>query len=309
MKRLVIDTDPGLDDAHAIMMACAHPDVRVEAITTVGGNVGLQHTTQNACLILDIMDASTPVYAGAAGPLLQRMTEDASTVHGGDGLGNSGYSPSCRAVEHMHGVNALSALATAAPEQLTLVTIGPLTNVALATRLDPELPYKYAGLIVMGGAIRSMGNTSNPSAEFNIYADPEAAAIVFESWPSLQLVSWETTIDHGLPIEQWLSLFDTGTRRSEFLQRIMANHTKQVREVRGLDKMYSADPLAMAVALEPGIVRCSERRFVQVELAGGHTRGQTTVDWTSRTGHAPNADIVLEVDQERLWSLLRSAVV
>ena len=218
MTRFVIDTDPGVDDAHAIMMAFAHPEAQIEAITTVAGNVSLERTTANACTILDMLERDVPVYAGCDRPLVAR-TPDASHVHGKDGLGDSGYPPSERRVADEHAVCALVRLANESPGELTLVAIGPLTNLALATRLDPTLPERYKRLVAMGGAIRGTGNIT-PAAEFNVYADPEAAAIVFDAWPGLTLISWETTMAHGFTAEQAETLMAMDSPRAEFFRRI-----------------------------------------------------------------------------------------
>ncbi len=306
MTRFVIDTDPGVDDAHAIMMAFAHPEAQIEAITTVAGNVSLERTTANACTILDVLERDVPVYAGCDRPLVAR-SPDASHVHGADGLGDSGYPPSKRTVADEHAVHALVRLANESPGELTLVAIGPLTNLALATRLDPTLPEKYKRLVVMGGAIRGTGNIT-PAAEFNVYADPEAAAIVFDAWPGLTLISWETTMAHGFTAEQVETLMAMDSPRAEFFRRITRQTIESVHHALGRHELLAPDGLAMAVALEPDIVRKAETHYVQVELAGHHTRGQTTVDWFDQTGNEPNVNLVLEVDAERLWELMEAAV-
>jgi purine nucleosidase len=306
MNRFVIDTDPGVDDAHAIMMAFAHPEARVEAITTVAGNVSLERTTANACTILDVLERDVPVYAGCGRPLVAEAL-DASYVHGKDGLGDSGYPPSKHEVADEHAVHALIRLANASPGELALIALGPLTNLALATRLDPTLPEKYERLVVMGGAIRGTGNVT-PAAEFNVYADPEAAAIVYDAWPGLTLISWETTIDHCLMAEQIETLMAMDSPRAEFFRRISRGTIKTIQQFLGRQVMTTPDPLAVAVALEPDIVRKAERHYVQVELAGHHTRGHTTVDWLDQTGQEPNVNLVLEVDTERLWELMQAAV-
>jgi purine nucleosidase len=180
MNRLVIDTDALVDDAHAIMMAFAHPQARIEAITTVAGGTSLERATATACIILDVLERDVPVHAGCGRALAARDTPDASFVMGQDGLGDSGYPPSKRKVADEHAVYALIRLGNASPGELTLIAIGPLTNVALATRLDPMLPQKYRRLIAMGGSIRGLGNIT-PAAEFNVYTDPEAAAIVVDA--------------------------------------------------------------------------------------------------------------------------------
>jgi purine nucleosidase len=306
MNRFVIDTDPGVDDAHAIMMAFADPEAQVEAITTVAGNVSLERTTANACTILDVLEQHVPVYAGCSRPLVSPAS-DASHVHGQDGLGNSRYPPSKRKVDGEHAVNALVRLANASPGELTLVTIGPLTNVALATRLDPALPSKYKRLIAMGGAIRGTGIVTSV-AEFNAYTDPEAVAIVFDTWPGLTLISWETTMAHAFTAEQVETLMAMDSPRAEFFRRITQWKINFIHQSMGRQVLPTADGLAVAVALEPDIVRKAEAHYVQIELAGHYTRGQTVVDWNDQTGQEPNANLVLEVDTERFWELMQAAV-
>jgi purine nucleosidase len=199
-------------------------------------------------------------------------------------------------------------LAEAAPGELTLVAIGPLTNLAVALKLDPGLPAKYKRLVIMAGAIHSRGNTANLSAEFNVFADPEAAHVVLSAWPRLSLVSWETTLAHGFGPELFQRFFSLGTPRAEFFRRsnarIIAHHLDVMRRT----VLYAPDGLAMAVALEPAIVARSEWHAVSVELHGRHTRGQTTVDWQDRSGCPANVEIILEVDQQRFIELMEAGL-
>jgi purine nucleosidase len=307
MKRFVIDSDPGVDDAHAIMMAFAHPDVRVEAITTVAGNVSLAKTTANALKILDVLEQDVPVYEGCDGALVSRES-DAASVHGDDGLGDCGIPASSRTPATGHAVNALIQVANQYPGEVTLVTLGPLTNVALATRFDPDLPQKYAKLVVMGGAIRSMGNTTNTTAEFNIHQDPEAAAIVFDNWPALTLVSWETTMEHGIEAEWYEQITRHNNRRSEFLHKISQKTIEFFHRVVKREQLFAADPLAMAVAIDPDIITDARMYAVKIELDGASTRGQTSVDWFGISGREPNVNVVLKVDIDRFKSLMEDAV-
>lgn len=310
MPNLVIDTDPGVDDAHAIMMAFAHEGAKVKAITTVAGNVELDRTTANACTVLDVLGVPperTPIFVGCDRGLLGTRL-DAASVHGGDGLGNSNHPRSNRRVEREHAALALIRLADESPGELTLVAIGPLTNIALATRLDPQLPTKYQRLVVMGGAIRGAGNMPDPTTEFNIRTDPEAAAIVFNSWPGLWLLSWETTMEYMLHYDQARQLLDAGTPRSDFARRITEQTLTFIQDRLGRAGLFMPDPLAMAAALEPSVVTRSEMRAVTVELRGEHTRGQTSVDWHHLTGRQPHVNLILEINFERFFEMMTKAV-
>ncbi len=307
MERIIIDTDPGVDDALAIMMALAHPGVKVEALTVVAGNVGLEHTVPNACKILDVMGAQVPVYTGCDRPLLH-LAEDAALVHGTDGLGDLGEAPSNRLVEGEHAAVALARLANESPGEITLVTIGPLTNLAVALMLDPALPHKFKRLVVMGGAVHGRGNTASVSAEFNIYADPEAAHIVFERWPELVLVSWEATLAHSIParlLEEWGAL---ESPRARFYKRISRKAVEYIKAYFGKTIFLAADGLALAVVLEPEIIQKYETHHVAIEIDGRYTRGQTLVDWDDRSGKTPNAQIIQEVDRDRFYKLMENAL-
>lgn len=307
MQRLIIDTDPGVDDAQAIMMAHAHPDAVIEALTVVAGNVGLSRTVANACTILDKLACDVPVYVGCDRALVQ-ASRHATNIHGEDGLGDANFPPSPRTVETEHAAAALVRMAHEQPGVYTLVALGPLTNIALALRLDPQLPAKFNRLVIMGGAVRSMGNATNLSAEFNIFSDPEAAHIVFAEWPHFELVDWEVTMAHAIPharLQRWLEMT---TPRAHFFRTITRNLLHHVKATSGAAHLYAADPLAMAVVLEPDIVRHAAEHYAAVELMGHHTRGQTLVDWRNRSGGRKNARIVLKVDEERFYDLLEAAL-
>lgn len=311
MEKLIIDTDPGVDDAEAILMAAAHPNATIAAILAVGGNVGLEHTVRNSLTIVEALGQDIPVYAGCDKPLVI-FQEDAAFVHGQDGLGDVGYVPKTRQAESEHAALALLRMANEAPGEYTLVAIGPLTNIAVALKLDPKLPEKLKRFVVMGGAVTAHGNTSNVSAEFNIYHDPEAAHVVFEAWETygglIELIDWEATMRHGIPeavIQRWHAL---DTPKSRFYKDISAKTMEFIRQYMGRTMMFGADPLAMAVALEPDIVTKAEVRHVSVELTGMYTRGQTTTDWGQRNGRTANTNIILELNTDRFFALMEQGL-
>src|ERR1700735_676563 len=193
--QLLIDTDPGVDDALAILMAHAHADVI--GLSIAAGNVGLAHTTRNARTLVDLLGASTPVFAGCSTPLVRAPEEDAAFVHGEDGFGDVGFREPKATASAESAALALLRLTRERPGELTLVALAPLTNLARALRLDPTLPQRVKRLVVMGGAVTGHGNTGKIPAEFNVGFDPEAAHVVFESFPDFELVDWEATLRHA----------------------------------------------------------------------------------------------------------------
>ncbi len=307
MEKLIIDTDPGVDDAHAILLALAHPDVHVEAITTVNGNVNLDLTTANALKILDAAGRDLPVYRGCDRPLISRRG-NAVHVHGEDGLGDCKIPLSKKSAQTEHAVHALVRLANENPGEITLAAIGPLTNLAVALSIDPYLPKKIKRLVIMGGAIYGKGNTETITSEFNIHTDPEAAHMVFSAWPMLTLLSWETTLAHIFSRDVLDHFFNLGTSRAKFFhdtnQKILSYIRNRLRQ----DVLFAPDGLALAAAVEPEVITRSEKRYVSIELHGSQTRGQTVVDWYGTTQKEPNTEIILEVDQPRFIQLMENGL-
>ncbi len=302
--RLLIDTDPGVDDALAILMAHAHADV--VALSIAAGNVGLAHTVANALKLIDVIGVDTPVFAGCPVPLVL-PADGAGFVHGADGFGDTGYLPSTRRAADEHAAAAIVRLARLQPGQMTLVALAPLTNLALALRLDPQLPSRIARLVIMGGAVTGRGNTHLVPAEFNIGFDPEAAHIVFSEWPAFDLVDWEACVRHAMAFERFDAIVAAGDARAAFYAAI-SRKARAFNQAQGRHGMIAADALAMAVALEPAIIRRAEHHRVEIELTGTTTRGATVVDWEDRMGRPANARIVLDVDQARFEALVASAV-
>lgn len=302
---LLIDTDPGVDDALALLMAFGDTRHRLLGLTIAAGNVGLRHTVANALKLCEVAGVDVPVYAGCPVPLVH-PAEDAAYVHGQDGFGDTGYAPAARAAEDEHAALAIIRLAREHAGRLLLVTLGPLTNLALALRLDPDLPSRVGRLVVMGGAVTGQGNTSIP-AEFNIAFDPEAADVVFRAFPMAEVVDWEAVLRHGFAhrdFEAWLA---RGDQRARFYDGI-SRFTRAWSEGKRGEHWHSADALAMAAALQPDGVLRAEQRFLGVELEGRLSRGATLVDWQGRSGRPANACIVLDYDQARFEAQIRAAL-
>ncbi|MDH5835532.1 nucleoside hydrolase [Luteimonas kalidii] len=303
---LLIDTDPGVDDALALLMAFDDSAHEVVGLTVAAGNVGLTHTVANALKLCEVAGrGEVPVFAGSAAPLLH-PAPDAAYVHGRDGFGDTGYQPATTKVAEEHAALAILRLSHVHAGRLLLVALGPLTNLALALALDPTLPQRVGRLVVMGGAVTAHGNIT-PAAEFNIHFDPEAARIVFEAFPRFDLADWEATVAHGLPhqeVETWL-----GGRggRARFYEAISRQTRRWSADRRG-DRWFAADALAMAWALEPqGALEAAERPLA-VCLEHGPARGATVVDWNRQSGQPDRARILLRYDQDRFQARVRSAL-
>ncbi len=301
---LLIDTDPGVDDALAILIA--HRSASVIGLTMAAGNVGLAHTVANALKLTEVIGVDTPVFAGCASPLVLPAA-DAGFVHGADGFGDTGYRASEGRAADEHAVAAILRLSREYAGQLTLVALAPLTNLALALRLDPELPSRIARLVVMGGAVTGRGNTHLVPAEFNIGFDPEAAHIVFSAWPQLELIDWEACVRHAMDFAWFDRTVAAGDAAAQFYAAI-SRKARRFSEAHGRRGMIVADALAMAVAVAPEIVRRAESHHVGIELSGSLTRGATVVDWEDRLGRRANARIVLGIDQARFQAIVARAL-
>lgn len=304
---LLIDTDPGVDDALAILMAFNDPGHDVVGLSIAAGNVGLDYTVRNALKLCEVAGRDdVPVFAGCASPLVFVPREDAAHVHGRDGFGDVGFEPVARRAGSEHAALAILRLSHQYAGELLLVALGPLTNIALALKLDPTLPSRIKRFVVMGGAVSAHGNIT-PAAEFNVAFDPEAAHVVFEGFPAFDLADWEAVIAHGFhhqKAERWLQ---AASPRARFYDAISLQTRQWSADRRG-ELWHSADALAMAYALQPdGALELAERPL-QVETAGALTRGATVTDWNRQTGRPDQARILLRYDQARFEGLVEAAL-
>eukprot|EP01037_Dinobryon_pediforme_P011852 gene11852-11941_t len=272
----LIDTDTASDDAVALMMAMQAPDVHIAAITTVAGNVNVAQATINALYTAEICGKDIPVYIGADKPLM-RPHLDASWFHGLDGMGEMNYPAPARKPEATHAVDAIIDTIEANPG-LVLVTLGPLTNIALAVAKKPEITAKVGRCIIMGGNPGCVGNVT-PAAEYNIWVDPEAAKMVFRSGLPIEMVGWHLSRDEAVwseaDIQQVLAL---GTARATFAVECNRIARKAFQTQTGQDGIALPDPTAMAVALYKHIGTSWSRHAVEIETLSELTRGMTVID-------------------------------
>ena len=307
MRRFLIDTDTASDDAVALVMALKHPDVQVEAITVVAGNVPLPQAVQNALYTVEQCGKDVPVVAGAAKPLT-RPLETAQNVHGQDGMGDIGLPLSGREPAAWHAVDVILETINRNPGEITLVSLGPLTNIALALSRDPGIANKVARYVMMGGVGDGWGNVT-PVSEYNLWCDPEAAKIVFESGIPIEMVGWDISYQYAVfgPKERE-RLLAVGTKLAKFCVDIQATLDEYVLTETKLEGFDLPDPIAMAVALEPGVATRMEKLFVTIETEGRWSRGQTIVDHMGFTRREKNVQVVLEANRARFIDMLHEAV-
>ena len=304
-KPVILDVDPGHDDAVALMLACGHPDLDLLAVTTVAGNVSLEKTTHNALRILSLVGCTdVPVGAGASEPL-ERPLHTAEDIHGKSGLDGPEEIPEASFEPDERGAVALiSDTLRATSEPVTLVPVGPLTNIALFLREHPDLKDRVGRISLMGGSM-GLGNTT-PAAEFNIYVDPEAAREVFESGLPITMSGLDVTHQAGAGPEVRERLRTSGRVGgvvAGFLDFFAATYDS----VFGFEAPPLHDPVAVAAVLEPGLLQTRPMR-VDIECESGLTRGETVCDFYGVTGRAPNAEVGVELDRERFFRLLYGAL-
>ncbi len=307
--KMIIDTDAGVDDAQAIMLALSDPTADVLAITTLTGNVHIDQVNPNVLTILEVMGRDVPVYAGIDRPLIQPW-EDAAEFHGGDGLGNLRERPPLtRAIEDEHAVPALLRLSREHEGELTLIALGPLTNIAAAVRLDPDFPARIKQFVFMGGTIAAQGNTPIVTAEYNIYTDPEAAWITLDAFPHSTMLSWETTLAHGFAWDKFNALCDIDTVSGRFFRAISRETAERLKQGFSRPAYLLPDPLAMAITLQPGLLQKSGDYHVTVELNGAQTRGQTVIDYMGVAGKPANVSVAQALDTEGVYQLFVAALL
>jgi len=275
-RTFLIDTDTASDDAVALIMALRAPDIHVAAITTVAGNVPLPQATRNALYTLDLCGANVPVYIGADKPLV-RTHRSATWFHGNDGLGDHDYPIPSQSAVSGHAADAIIDTIEANPG-LVLVTLGPLTNMALAVTKQPKIAAQVSRCVVMGGAPGCEGNVT-PAAEFNIWVDPEAARIVMNSGLPIELVGWHLCRGDAVIGEDDIArILGFPNPLANFAIECNSYARQALKVQTGEDGICLPDPVAMALALDPSIGTDWSEHYIDVETASELTRGMTVVD-------------------------------
>jgi purine nucleosidase len=306
MRRFLIDTDTASDDAIAIVMALRQPNIHVEALTVVGGNVALDQAVQNALYVVELCGEETPVYAGLAKPMM-RTLETASEVHGEDGMGDCGFALHGRTPTEGRAVDVIVDTILAAPGEITLVCLGPLTNIAAALLRAPEIADAVERVVVMGGTgVHGPGNVT-AMAEFNFWADAEAAAIVTASAMPLEFVGWDISITSAVVTQQRFDARDAIKTPMAVFSRDVAQAVRRFAMGLGLEGDDLPDPIAMAHAIDPSVATVA-RLYVEVMPGDGPQRGAMSIDQLGSTGNTPNVDVVTDYPSDHFFSMLFDAL-
>lgn len=298
--KLLIDCDPGVDDAVALLLAAGHPDAELLAITTVAGNQTLQKVTLNARRVATLAGLhSVPVAAGSDRPLLREQIL-AAEVHGETGMDGTAYFEPTVPLADINAVDLIIDTVMSRPGEVTLVPIGPLTNIAAAVRREPRLAESVAGVVIMGGSY-TRGNTT-AAAEFNILADPEAAAIVFAAgWP-MTMVGLDLTHQAQATAGNVERIAALDTAPSRFVVDLLRAAEKRMILLGWGSELALHDVCAVAYAIDPTLMTAQEAHVV-VELRGEHTYGMTVTDFRCRNGTA-NTTVPQRLEVDRFWSML-----
>jgi purine nucleosidase len=275
-RTFLIDTDTASDDAVALIMALRSSEIRVAAITVVAGNVPVAQGTSNALYTAELCNSDVPIFSGAAAPLLRSLVT-ADWFHGKDGLGDHDYAPTKRRAESIHAVDAIIASVRANPG-IEVITLGPLTNLALALARDPQIAMLISRCVIMGGAPCCEGNVT-PAAEFNIWVDPESARIVFQSGLPIEMVGWHLCRGAGALNSQDIDrVLAVKNPIADFAIRCNSTAQKAYFTQTGEHGISLPDPIAMAIALNPVLCTKSSTHYVEIETSSDLTRGMTIVD-------------------------------
>ena len=290
---LVLDTDPGVDDAVALLILLGHPEVDMKAVTVVGGNVGLNSTLRNALCLVELAGRTDiPVYAGAAQPMVDSLTT-AEDVHGRMGLGPLVLPDPAKQPTEGDVSEVFYRLAKEHPGELTILAIGPLTNLGKAFLAHPDLPGLLKEVVIMGGSI--VGGNATLQAEFNIYVDPEAARIVFRSGVKLTMIPLDVCKKTALQQDAIARIAAVGNRAADAAHQLLQHAYKLSTERFGLVGAPMYDAVAAAVLLKPELYEIRDFN-VEIELHGARTRGRTVVDYYGFTKKPANCAIPLSGD-------------
>ncbi|MBR2544710.1 MAG: nucleoside hydrolase [Erysipelotrichaceae bacterium] len=302
-RKIILDCDPGHDDAVAIMMAARHPAIELLGMTIVAGNQTLQKNVRNALNICQHLDLDVKVYAGCDRPLVVEERH-AGDIHGQTGLDGPVFQPLIRKTEDKHAVLYIIDELMHADEKITVVAIGPLTNIAMAIRLQPAIIEKIDQLVIMGGSITD-GNVT-PAAEFNIYADREAARIVFNSGLDIVMCGLDVTRKAACTQQVIDSMAALNNKAGYLFRDMLEVYNRNQNRVFGITAGPLHDPVTIAWLIDSSVLTLKEC-YVDIETTG-YSYGRTNCDFYWKAKKANNARVAVDIDVDRFWQIIRECL-
>lgn len=304
-RKIILDCDPGHDDAVAIMMAANHPSLELLGITVVAGNQTLEKTTRNALHVCQHLGLDVPVYAGCGIPMVRQRQIIADDIHGETGLDGPVFEPLTRKAEDKHAVQFIIDTLMASDGDITLVPTGPLTNIAMAMRMEPRIVDKIQEIVLMGGAYQ-LGNVT-PAAEFNICADAEAAYVVFTSGRPIVMMGLDLTRQALCYPEIVDRMEKIGNRAAGLFADLMRFFCKTQKQVFGWPGGPLHDPTCVAYLIDPTCIETKEM-FSEIEIRSERCYGRTLCDYFGVTGKEPNSKVCVKLDVEKYWNIVEECI-
>lgn len=302
--KIILDCDPGHDDAVAITMACKHPKIDLLGITVVAGNQTLEKTSRNALNLVQHLGAQVPVYAGCGRPMIREKIV-AADIHGTTGLDGPVFPPLERSLEPEHAVNFIIRTLMESDGDITMVTTGPMTNLAMAIRMEPRIVDKIRRIVLMGGSYTN-GNVT-PAAEFNIIADADAAYVCFTAGRPITMIGLDVTrkvLCYPSIVER---MSKVGNKASQLFVDLMAHFCKSQKEVFGWEGGPLHDPCTIAWLIDPTVITTKPMN-AQVDIRSTSSYGRTNCDFFGYQKLPANADVAIDVDVEKFWNIVEDTL-
>ena len=302
--KIILDCDPGHDDAVAIMLAGKSPKIDLLGITVVAGNQTLDNTQRNALNVVQCLGLDVPVYAGCGQPMIrEKMT--AGDIHGKTGLDGPVFEPLTRKLEPEHGVNFIIQTLMESNDPITMVTTGPMTNLGMAIRMEPRIVEKIQRIVLMGGAYTN-GNVT-PAAEFNIIADADAAYVCFTSGRPITMVGLDVT-RKALCYPSIVERMDkVGNKASKLFVDLMKHFCKSQKEVFGWEGGPLHDPITVAYLIDPTVLT-TKPMHAEIDIRSTQSYGRTNCDYFGYQKKEPNADVAIDIDVEKFWNMIEEGL-
>ncbi|MCP1101934.1 ribosylpyrimidine nucleosidase [Aequitasia blattaphilus] len=303
-QKMILDCDPGHDDAVAILLAAKNDVLELIGITVVAGNQTIDNTVRNALNVCQALELEIPVYAGCGGPMVREQVV-AGDIHGESGLDGPVFEPLKKEREEEHAVNYIVRALMESDEKITIVTTGPMTNLAMAMRMEPKIKEKIKEIVLMGGCYQN-GNVT-PAAEFNIFADGEAAYACFNSGLPITMVGLDVTrkaLCYPAIVDRMEKI---GTKASKLFVDLMRHFNKSQKEVFGWDGGPLHDPITIAYLIDPTVLTVKPMHS-EIEIRSEQSYGRTNCDFFDYQQKDHNSDIAIDIDTDKFWDIVEDAL-